>query len=146
MSNCTRLLFAWSCCDHPLSENVALHGGLPRAQHIRQGGSTNPNNNLSASAGFQEFFNCVQRGDGSGRWWLVAEPSIECYDLSAWNQHTQLLPVCCVAMLVYVGGIPLLFGTLLFRRRKVCARSSLSPIFPFLRITRTTTPLAVMLS
>ena len=58
----------------------------------------------------------MKRGD---RWWLVAEPSIECYDLSSWNQHTQLLPVCCVAMIVYVAGIPILFGSLLFRRRKV---------------------------
>lgn len=64
----------------------------------------------------QEFFNCTER---NGRWWLIAEPSIECYDLSSWNQHTKLLPVCCAAVLVYVIGIPMLFATLLFRNRKV---------------------------
>ena len=64
----------------------------------------------------QEFFNCQYR---SGRYYLSAEPSIECYDFSSWNQHTSLLPVCIAGMLIYVLGIPLLFGTLLFRNRKV---------------------------
>ena len=44
---------------------------------------------------------------------------MECYDFSTSNQHRQLLPLCIVALLVYVIGIPVLFGILLFRYRKV---------------------------
>eukprot|EP00951_Prasinocladus_malaysianus_P029533 scaffold273446_cov38-Prasinocladus_malaysianus.AAC.1 len=62
-----------------------------------------------------EFFHCFER---SGRWYLAAEPSIECYDLSDWNTHTRLLPLCCAAIVVYVIGIPALFATLLYRKRK----------------------------
>ena len=71
---------------------------------------------LSGCYGRQEFFNCSKRGD---RWFLAAEPSVECYDFSTSNHHRQLLPLCIVALLVYVIGIPVLFGILLFRYRKV---------------------------
>lgn len=64
-----------------------------------------------------EFFNCAKRG---GQWFLAAEPSVQCYDFESWdNQHAQLLPLCCAAVAVYVIGVPALFATLLFRRRKV---------------------------
>jgi hypothetical protein len=64
----------------------------------------------------QEFFNCMKRGD---RWYLAAEPSVECYDFSTNNKHRQYFALCLIALLVYVIGIPALFATLLYRRRKV---------------------------
>lgn len=44
---------------------------------------------------------------------------MECYDFTTSNQHRQLLPLVIIAMIVYVLGIPVLFATLLFGRRKV---------------------------
>ena len=64
----------------------------------------------------QEYFNCSFR---SGKYYLSAEPSVECYDFSSWNQHTTMLPICIAGMVVYVLGIPMLFGSLLYRNRKV---------------------------
>ena len=63
----------------------------------------------------QEFFSCYKR---EGKWYLAAEPSVRCYDFDTYGQHAQLLPLCVGAMIVYVLGIPLLFGGLLYRRRK----------------------------
>ena len=64
----------------------------------------------------QEFFNCTYK---SGKYFLAAEPSIECYDFTSWNQHTALFPIAVAGMVVYVMGIPVLFGSLLFLNRKV---------------------------
>lgn len=84
----------------------------------------------------QEYFNCTQRGD---RWFLAAEPSVECYDFSTWNQHRQLLPLCITAMIVYVIGIPVLFASLLFGRAQV--RLGL-PLLQLLRCCHCPRPLA----
>ena len=70
-----------------------------------------------------EFFNCVYV-ESSNTWHLAVEPSVICYDFSTQNQHRQLLPLCCIALLVYVVGIPALFGTLLFGNSKVILPSS----------------------
>ena len=69
----------------------------------------------------QEFFNCSRR---SGKYYLAAEPSVECYDFSSWNQHTTMFPICALGMVFYVLGIPVLFGYLLYRNRKVRALPS----------------------
>jgi hypothetical protein len=75
----------------------------------------------------KEFFNCAKRGD---RWFLAAEPSVECYDFSSQNQYRQLLPLCATALVVYVLGIPALFATLLFRRARILRhRQGLQRIF-----------------
>lgn len=58
----------------------------------------------------------MKRGD---RWFLAAEPSVECYDFSTDNKHRQYFALCLIALLVYVIGIPVLFATLLYRKRKV---------------------------
>ena len=50
---------------------------------------------------------------------MAAEPSVECYDFSSWNQHTTMFPICALGMIVYVLGIPVLFGYLLYRNHKV---------------------------
>ena len=63
----------------------------------------------------QEFFSCYKR---DGKWYLSAEPSVQCYDFDTYGQHAQLLPLCVVSTAVYVLGIPLLFAGLLYRRRK----------------------------
>jgi hypothetical protein len=78
-------------------------------------------------AALKEFFNCAKRGD---RWFLAAEPSVECYDFSTQNKHRQLLPFCITALVVYVLGIPALFATLLFRRARILRhRQGLQRIF-----------------
>ena len=64
----------------------------------------------------QEFFNCTYK---SGKYFLAAEPSIECYDFTSWNQHTTLFPIAVAGMVVYVLGIPVLFGSLLIHNRQV---------------------------
>lgn len=44
---------------------------------------------------------------------------MRCFDFDVWGQHARLFPLVVVATVVYVIGIPVLFGALLWRRRKV---------------------------
>ena len=44
---------------------------------------------------------------------------MECYNFDTWGRHASLLPWVCLSTLVYVIGIPVLFATMLFSKRKV---------------------------
>jgi hypothetical protein len=50
---------------------------------------------------------------------MVVEPSIECYNRHVYNAYTKLYPFCCLALAIYALGIPMLFGVLLAKNRKV---------------------------
>jgi len=68
-----------------------------------------------------EYFNCSRN---NGRYFMVVEPSIECWDFSRpLNRHAILLPIAATSLLAYGIGIPALFATILFRRRCVLERA-----------------------
>lgn len=64
-----------------------------------------------------EYFNCFPN---MGRYFMVMEPSIECWSCGgAWNRHATLLPIAAPALLLYGAGIPLLLGRLLGHNRRL---------------------------
>ena len=61
-----------------------------------------------------EYLNCQQVPEAQGRWYMVAEPSMEC---GATNRPMIVLAIA--GILIYVIGIPCLFAFLLFKQRRI---------------------------
>ncbi|KAK9818094.1 hypothetical protein WJX72_007132 [[Myrmecia] bisecta] len=70
---------------------------------------------LLSSAIF-DYFNCTWI---NGRYQLVANPGIECWNFRRPSMHTYLLPLALFGLLAYTLGIPVLFICLLRSKNKL---------------------------